>query len=62
MLLINHRMVKVLEMVLYECNDCESQYAVEPSGIESTCPFCHGTSTKVVKGVFVTSNLEENTE
>ena len=44
--------VKIMKMELYQCNECESHYAVTPTIASHSCPFCNGDVELVSEGNF----------
>jgi hypothetical protein len=41
-----------MKMELYQCNECESHYAVTPTVASHSCPFCNGDVELVSEGNF----------
>lgn len=49
---------KVMKKELYQCIECESQYAVIPTVARHSCPFCDGDSELIQEGIFVEGDEE----
>jgi predicted RNA-binding Zn-ribbon protein involved in translation (DUF1610 family) len=41
-----------MKMELYQCSDCESHYAVTPTVVKHSCPFCHEDAQIIEDGYF----------
>ncbi|EIJ79145.1 hypothetical protein PB1_16349 [Bacillus methanolicus PB1] len=46
----------MIKMDLFQCDNCENIYAVYPTPVMHSCPYCQGENHLVAEGKFIKNN------